>query len=103
MALQSSGQITLQDIQDEFGGSHPIEFSEYYGSGGAPGSGELELADFYGLANAYNIEYLSIAGGGGGGSSVNAGGGGAGGRLTASGLSITGGTVFTITVGGGGG
>ena len=30
MALQSSGQISFQDIQDEFGGSYPIQANEYY-------------------------------------------------------------------------
>lgn len=46
------------------------------------------------------IEYLIVAGGGGGG--TYAGGGGAGGFRTGTGLSVTAGTDYTITVGGGG-
>jgi hypothetical protein len=30
MSLQSSGSISLTNIQDEFGGSFPISISEYY-------------------------------------------------------------------------
>jgi hypothetical protein len=48
--------------------------------------------------NTYNIEYLVVAGGGGGSS----GGGGAGGYRTASGFTLTVGTSYTVTVGGGG-
>jgi hypothetical protein len=50
----------------------------------------------------YNIDYLVVAGGGGGGA-YRAGGGGAGGFRTATGVSITPGTTYTITVGGGNG
>ena len=46
-------------------------------------------------------DYLVIAGGGGGGNS-RGGGGGAGGYLTATGLSLVGGTSYTMTVGTGG-
>jgi len=52
MALQSSGQISLQDIQDEFGGSHPISLSEYYGVDTVPASGEISFNDFYGASAA---------------------------------------------------
>lgn len=48
MTLQSSGAISLADIQTEFGGSNPIGINEYYGSGGAPASGTISLNDFYG-------------------------------------------------------
>ena len=52
------------------------------------------------------IDYLVAAGGGGGGGSVDtngyAGGGGAGGLLTATSVTVTPGTAYTITVGGGG-
>ena len=52
MTLQSSGPIDHQDIEDEFGGSHPISMDEYYGAGGsAPSSGEISMSDFYGLSN----------------------------------------------------
>ena len=58
MVLQTSGTITLNDIQTEFGGSNPIEISEYYRGGGLvpdtaansgiPTSGAITLSDFYG-------------------------------------------------------
>jgi hypothetical protein len=47
------------------------------------------------------VEWLVVAGGGGGGGNV-AGGGGAGGFRTGTGLSVTAGTTYTITVGAGG-
>jgi len=61
MALQTSGTITLLDIQNEFGGSSPISLSEYY-RGGAyvpnvtannniPTSGQISLSNFYGGTN----------------------------------------------------
>lgn len=34
MALQTSGQITLSQVQSEFGGSNPISLKEYYRNGG---------------------------------------------------------------------
>lgn len=41
-----SGAITMQDIQDEFGGSHPISLSEYYGvASGVPSSGAISMGD----------------------------------------------------------
>jgi len=46
------------------------------------------------------VEYLVVAGGGGGGAS--GGGGGAGGFRTGTGLSVTPGTTYTVTVGSGG-
>lgn len=59
MALQSSGAISLLDIQNEFGGSNPIGINEYY-RGGAyvpssqtsiPTSGTIDFADFYGTSS----------------------------------------------------
>tara|TARA_Y100000004_G_C8952438_1_gene429211 strand:+ start:197 stop:790 length:594 start_codon:yes stop_codon:yes gene_type:complete len=51
MALPSSGQISLNDIATEFGGSAPHALSEYYGDGNAPASGEIQIAaDFYGTS-----------------------------------------------------
>ena len=60
MALTSSGALSLNDIQGEWGGSNPIGMSEYYGDGdyvtdGAtdgdgnaiPESGALDISDFY--------------------------------------------------------
>jgi len=55
MAIQASGAITLQDIQDEFGGSHPISVSEYYGSDTVPASGQISLSDFYGTQSAFSL------------------------------------------------
>jgi len=60
MALQSSGQISFQDIQDEFGGSHPIQANEYYRNGGlvtsnnsgVPTSGQIGINAFYGTQGA---------------------------------------------------
>ena len=52
MAITGSGQVSLGDIQTEFGGSNPIGLSEYYGEGNAPASGEIQLAaDFYGTSS----------------------------------------------------
>lgn len=58
MALQTSGSISLNDIQTEFGGSNPININEYYRGGayvpdtaansGIPTSGTISLNDFYG-------------------------------------------------------
>jgi hypothetical protein len=51
MALQTSGAISLADIQTEFGGSNPIGLDEYYGVGvGIPASGTLSIDDFYGAS-----------------------------------------------------
>ena len=63
MALPSSGTITLQDIQAEFGGpASPIVLTNYYRGGalvqntpvnsGVPTSGSIGLIDFYGAINA---------------------------------------------------
>lgn len=53
MALQSSGAISLYDIQNEFGGSNPISISEYYGvASGIPSSGTISIGDFYGASAA---------------------------------------------------
>ena len=61
MALQSSGAISLSQIQSEWGGSNPISLSEYYlGSlptgrtnyGSIPSSGAIDFADFYGTNSA---------------------------------------------------
>ena len=52
MVLQSSGAISLNDIQNEFGGSNPIGINEYYGvASGIPGSGTISLNQFYGASS----------------------------------------------------
>jgi hypothetical protein len=62
MALQTSGPISLNDIQAEFGGSAPTSITEYYRGGslvpdtvansGIPTSGTISLTDFYGAVAA---------------------------------------------------
>lgn len=73
MAIPSSGPISLDDIQTEFGGTNPISLSEYYAggslvasgttgdSGPIPTSGEISIGEFYGSANRVTIN-LSNAG-----------------------------------------
>lgn len=59
MTLQSSGAITLANLQTEFGGSNPISLGEYYRNGayvpssatGVPASGAISLSNFYGASN----------------------------------------------------
>lgn len=50
MPLPASGEIGLFDIAAEFGGTVPHGLTEYYGQGGAPGSGLIGIQDFYGLS-----------------------------------------------------
>lgn len=61
MALPSSGTITLGQVQTEFGGSNPIQISEYYGAAsGVPASGTIALSDFYGTsAGGPDVGYFS--------------------------------------------
>jgi len=69
MVLQTSGQISLNDIQTEFGGTDPTAITEYFRGGSnvpdtaanssIPTSGEVSITDFYGGD--------STTGGGGGG------------------------------------
>ena len=57
MPLQSSGQITLAEVRNEFFGNQgtsQFAMSSLYGKGNAPGSGEIQLAqDFYGTSNVF--------------------------------------------------
>ena len=63
MPLQTSGAISLLDVQNEFGGSNPISISEYYGAAsGVPTSGTISLSDFYGKS-AYTPMTLTYTGG----------------------------------------
>tara|TARA_R100000231_G_scaffold99610_1_gene74223 strand:+ start:204 stop:830 length:627 start_codon:yes stop_codon:yes gene_type:complete len=63
MTMQSSGAISLSQIQTEFGGSNPISMNEYYVGGanvssnigafnpnGIPSSGSIAFNDFYGAS-----------------------------------------------------
>jgi len=62
MTLQSSGAITLAQIQAEFGGSNPASLSEYYRGGSyvpntttnssIPTSGTITMSNFYSGSNA---------------------------------------------------
>ena len=45
LPIQGSS-IRLQNVELEYGGSHPISLSEYYGQGEAPASGTISLSDF---------------------------------------------------------
>jgi hypothetical protein len=61
MPLQSSGTISLLDIQNELGGSNPISLNEYYGSAtGVPASGTLSLSTFYGKIKPLNINVTIV-------------------------------------------
>jgi len=61
MALPGSGQLSINDIVGEFGGSAPHALSEYYRGGslvpdsatnsGVPTSGQIKISDFYGAAD----------------------------------------------------
>jgi len=69
MALPSSGVLTLADIQTEFGGTNPIDLSEYYRGGGLvpdtagnaaiPTSGVISVSDFYGATNVINLNFVN--------------------------------------------
>lgn len=52
MALQTSGAISLNNVQSEFGGSNPIGINEYYAADPLrlPASGTVDLEDFYGTS-----------------------------------------------------
>lgn len=51
MALQTSGPISLDNVQQEWDGSAPISLNEYYGvDDGVPTSGTISLSDFYGTS-----------------------------------------------------
>lgn len=61
-----TGQISLLDIQNEFGGSTPISLSEYYalagyvpGGQGVPGSGVISFNDLRGKTKVFNLSATS--------------------------------------------
>ncbi len=68
MALPSSGVLTLDDIQTEFGGTNPIDLSDYYRGGslvpdtatnaGIPTSGVISVTDFYGATNVITLDFV---------------------------------------------
>lgn len=63
MTLQTSGAISMPNVQTEFGGSNPISMSEYYAggvyvpsgtsgtNGAVPTSGAISLSKFYGTSS----------------------------------------------------
>ena len=64
MALPSSGALSLDDIQTEFGGTNPIAISEYYGAAtGVPASGTISISDFYGTSAVITADFGYIVGG----------------------------------------
>lgn len=61
MALQSSGAISLANIQTEFGGSNPISLSEYYGAAsGIPASGAISISQFYGASALLDTQTVNV-------------------------------------------
>ena len=65
MALQSSGQITLAEVRNEFfgnTGTTQFAMSSLYGKGNAPASsGEIQLAaDFYGTSASLNSTTINV-------------------------------------------
>ena len=103
-----TGQVSIQDIVDEYGGSAPHALSEYYSKGNAPGSGEIQIhADFQGTSNIVplTLDFFILAGGGGGGNSSSwyDPGGGAGGMIESTSAEQMGNTAdISVTVGAGG-
>lgn len=57
MTLQTSGAISLSQVQSEFGGSNPISMSEYYRGGSyvptTVGSGAGSWSSYYGTLYTY--------------------------------------------------
>lgn len=70
MALPSSGAISLNSLQTEYGGSNPISINEYYRGGSLvpnttpnnsiPTSGAINLNNFYGGIAFYGIRDDSL-------------------------------------------
>ena len=63
MTLQTSGAISLSQVQTEFGGANPISMSEYYAgganvpgstsgvNGAVPASGTISMSKFFGTSD----------------------------------------------------
>ena len=83
MALPSSGVLTLDDIQTEFGGTNPIDLSDYYRGGGLvpdtslntgiPTSGVISVSDFYGASNVISLNFATHGVANGNSGSINIG------------------------------
>ena len=66
MALQSSGAISLGNIQTEFGGSNPIGLNEYQSTVGQSSGNNISISDFYGLSSSVHTSaFVSVYQGGG--------------------------------------
>ena len=73
MPLQTTGAISLNDVQTEFGGGNPISINEYYAGGASvpsgtsgtngavPTSGQISLSSFYGTGITVSITDLTIS------------------------------------------
>jgi len=60
MAIPTSKPLAMSTVQTEYGGSNPINLSEYYSLGNAPASGEITLwADFNGTSNEVTVTSVS--------------------------------------------
>jgi len=104
MGLPNAGvPLSLDDIQDEFGGSNPIGLSEYFSAAsGVPASGNpISVSDFYGTANTVTFSYEIIGGGGGGGYGLEDGYGSTARAGSGGTSSITGSGMTTVTASGG--
>lgn len=113
MTITSTGSVSLQDIEDEFGGTGEISLFEYYrGNGyenavsgnntGIPQSGPISMLSFRGTSLARYIEYSILGAGGGGGYGVdNGSGSGSAGDGGSSTITVNG-TTYTASGGAGG-
>jgi hypothetical protein len=109
MALPSSGVLTLNDIQTEFGGTNPIGLSEYYRGGGLvpdtainagiPTSGVISVTDFYGATNTIALNFTTH-GTGANGSSISIGTARSTRMVHLSGYTSNGVEVTSVTIGG---
>ena len=73
MPLQTSGAISLNDVQNEFGGGNPIGINEYYAGGASvpsgtsgtngpvPSNGQISFSSFYGTGLTVSISDLYIS------------------------------------------
>lgn len=106
MPIKTNGTISVQDLVNEFGGTEPHSFNEYYRGGSlvpstpnsgrnnnVPTGGEIQLTDFYGASKTVVVSYDIIGGGGSGGRGYPNGGGtgrsGSGGDTSISTFGVT--------------
>ncbi len=128
MPISSSGPISFSQLQDEFGGTNPIDIDEYYtnnakgytiGINGIPSSGNaISLSNFRGkfkdfdyvfekdgiyTAQTNEIWVLCIGGGAGGYTTISGQyNGGGGGALAWAKVTVTPGSNYEVKVGAGG-